>query len=468
MKKSNDDKNNLVQTGVPGLDEVLCGGLIRDSIYLVEGESGAGKTTLALQFSLEGLRRDESVLYLAFSENRDELKRIAHSHDWGIENLNIREAASVEEQTSSIFHPSEVELSQAINRIKEAVDQVIPSRLVLDSLSELRILGQSSIRYRRALLDLKRFLASNNCTVLWLDQPDKEDIQRSLVDGVLFFESSAPGYGIDRRRFRVVKVRGSQYAGGYHDYRIETGGIRIFPRIVASEHRGDHEEDLLKSGIAELDKMLSGGIHSGSSTLLHGPTGTGKSSVAMLFANSAIQRGEMALYFTFDELPTNILSRARDFNMDLEAGLDNGLLLLQQVDPAELSPGQFAHIIRQHVMDREVRIVVIDSLNGYLHSMPEDRHLVAQLHELLSYLAHQGVSTFLILGQRGYGRNWDAPVDTSYLTDNVILFRFLETEGKFRRAFWVIKQRRAHHDHRIRELIFKRSGIAVGDSLQDF
>lgn len=466
MKENNSNESKLARTGVPGLDEILHGGLTRGSIHLLEGESGTGKTMLSLRFSLEGLRLGEPVLYFAFSENRDDLQEIARVHKWDINKLEILEAGFVEEQPSSMFHHSEVELGREIQNFKEAVDRIQPKRLIIDSLSEFRILSQSTLHYRRAMMDLKRFLISKGCTVLLVDEPRDGDNHRSLVDGALILESHAPDYGTDRRRLRILKLRGRSYLGGYHDFIIRTGGLEVFPRLVAAEHRKGKDAKILKSGLKRLDALLGGGIRSGSSVLLVGPTGTGKSSIATLYASSAMKRGEKVLFFTFDELPGFTLNRAKWLNIDLQTGLENGLLHLQQVDPAELLPGQFAHIIRQRVKEGKVRMVVIDSLNGYLHSMPDEKYMISQLHEMLTYLSQQGVATFLIMGQSGVGSSWRTPVDTSYLTDSAIIFRFFELEGEIHRAIVAIKQRSGPHEHGIWELRFERDGIKIGDKLK--
>jgi len=461
-------KNQNTLTGIAGLDEILNGGLTGGAIHLIEGESGTGKTTLALQFSLEGMRRKETVLYLALSETHQDLKAVARSHGWEIDGLHVLEAASEEVQASSMFNTAEVELGQAIQRLRDAVDRIHPHRLVLDSLSEFRLLGQSSLRYRRELLALKRFLVSRGCTVLLLDHTGTQDSQRSLVDGVILLEASAPDYGTDRRRLRVLKLRGKTYAGGFHDYKILAGGLQVFPRLIAAEHRGGHTIEVLHSGSMELDALLGGGINTGSSTLLIGPAGSGKSTVAMLFVASAIARGETALFFSFDERPEHILSRARGLNLDLQTGLENRRLLLQQVDPAELSPGQFAHIIREQVEKSRVSIVVIDSLNGYLHAMPNERFLVLQLHELLSYLGQEGVSTFIVVGLRGLGSAWEAPIDTSYLTDNVLMFRFLETRGEIRKTIAMLKHRSNDHERTMRELHIGPGTVRIGKPIRQF
>ncbi|RJQ83301.1 MAG: circadian clock protein KaiC [Desulfobacteraceae bacterium] len=468
MRTAGNNDARMVKTGITGLDEILKGGLARGSIHLVEGRSGTGKTTLGLQFSLEGMQDAEKVLYFTLSETRQELERVARSHGWQIDGLHILEVGSNKEQASSMFHPSEVELGQAIGRLQDEVAKVKPARVVLDSLSEFRILGQNSIRYRRELMNLKRFLGSQECTVLMLDISSRDDEgARELMDGVIDLEASAPDYGTDRRRLRVLKMRGKSYVGGFHDFIIHTGGIQVFPRLIAAEHRQEHTVDILHSGLRGLDELLGGGIRTGSSTQLVGPAGTGKSSIAMLFAQSALSRGAAALYFTFEERPEQLLARAKGLKIDLQTGLEKGLLLLQQVDPAELSPGHFAQIIRQQVESRETGVVVIDSLNGYMHSL-RGASLTMQLHELLTYLSQNGVSTFLVMGQTGMGLNWETPADTSYLADAVLLFRFFEVKGEVRRALLVLKQRSGTHEHTIRELRLVPGGITISEPLRQF
>lgn len=470
MEKGQND-SNYVATGITGLDEILEGGLRRGSTTLVEGNSGAGKTTLALRFSVEGLRSGESVLYMAFAETRQDLERVARVHGWDIAELHIEEAANIQERPSSIFHPAEVELEQAVLQVKAAVERVNPKRLVLDSLSEFRIMGQNTLRHRREILALQRFLITHDCTVIFIKntETDAEDHQRSLIDGVIRLEFWTPDYGTDRRRLRVAKLRGRSYSGGYHDYIIRTGGLEVFPRLLAAEHRHKHRAQLLSSGLPSLDQLLGKGIMAGSSSLLIGPAGSGKSTIAALFVASAAQRGEMALYFTFDELPEQIFTRTKGLGLDLKTFIDKGLVDLQQVDPAEMPPGEFAHRIKENVEGKEdVSVVVIDSLNGYLHAMPNERLLVQQLHELLSYLGQNGVSSFLTLVQKGVGGGWDTPVDASYLADNLILLRFFEAQGAIHRAISVVKMRSGQHEGTIRELNFEPGRIDVGAPLEQF
>jgi circadian clock protein KaiC len=458
----------LAETGVAGLDEILHGGLSKGQMYLIEGESGAGKTMIGMQFAVEGLRRGETVIYLALSETRKDLERLARSHGWDIEKLVVMEASSIQEEPSSMFHPFEAELDQAIQNVKEAVDRVKPARLVLDSLSEFRIIGQGNIRYRRSLLSLKRVLASFGCTVLLLEETSREERPRSLVDGVICLEMFSPDYGGERRKLRICKQSGRSYIGGFHDYFIRTGGVVAFPRLIASEYRTETPEGILNSGLNELDAMLGGGIPTGSSTLIAGQAGSGKTNVSMLFVASAVSRGETALVFTFEERPERILRRSESLGLDLQAGLDDGRLYLQQVDPAELSPGRFAHIIRQQIEARQVSLVVIDSLNGYLHAMPDERFLILHLHELLAFLGNHGVATFLVLTQTGMGGSRVRPVNTSYLTDNVLLIQFFESKGEIRRNISVVKQRGGRHEQTIRELHFDSGRISIGEPLREF
>lgn len=468
---------DIAATGVRGLDDILAGGLTRRRLYLLEGVPGSGKTTLALQFLRAGAAAGERVLYVTLSETESELRAVAESHGWDLSGIDIRELMPSESDLdpdgqNTMFHPSEVELAETTRRILSDVDAHKPTRIVIDSLSELRLLAGTPLRYRRQVLALKQFFATRACTVMLLDDMTSvdRDLQvQSIAHGVLLLEQLNPEYGADRRRLRVVKYRGVHFRGGYHDYVIRMGGLDVFPRLVAAEHRTSGPRRSLASGIAALDALLGGGIEEGSSTLILGAAGTGKSTVAAQFAAAGAARGERAALFVFDEAPPTLLARCDALGIELRRHVEGGLVTLQQVDPAELSPGQFTHCLRQAVEDGDVKLVVIDSLNGYLNAMPAERFLTIQLHEVLAYLAQRSVATILIGAQQGViGNQMSVPVDASYLADAVLLLRYFEARGEVRQAISVMKKRGGHHERTIRELRLNADGIQVGEALSDF
>lgn len=472
-----EDSSQRIHTGIVGLDDILGGGLPKGHLYLVEGDPGTGKTTLALQFLLEGVRLGESVIYVTLSESRRELEQVVSSHGWSASGLKIFEMVPPEEDLSpeaqyTVFHPSEVELADTITAILEQVDATKPQRVVFDSLSELRMLARDPLKYRRQILALKRHFAGRNCTVLLLDDRTAEgshDLQlQSIAHGVVMMQSLERDFGIKRRRVEIRKLRGSPFREGFHDYTIETGGISIFPRLIASEHKPGFERRSVPSGLSELDALFGGGIDTGTSTLFIGPAGCGKSTVALRYAVSSARRGEKAIIFTFDEAIGTLIGRAKGLGMDTTELLANGTLDIQQVDPAELAPGEFVSRVRQQVDQERLRVLVIDSLNGFLNAMPHEQFLAMQLHELLAYLSQQGIATILTLAQHGVIGTMQSPVDVSYLADSVLLFRYFEYEGAIRQALSVIKKRSGPHERTIRELIFSHAQITVGQPLTNF
>ena len=473
----------LVATGTEGLDDILGGGVTRERLYLVEGNPGSGKTTLALKFLLEGSARGETVTYVTLSESKEELDAVAASHGWSLDAIGIVELVAAESELDpdnqyTMFQPSEVELNETTEKILSEVTRLKPSRVVIDSLSELRLLAQNSLRYRRQILAMKQFFTGRRCTVLLLDDRTSasDDLQlQSIAHGVISLEQLSPEYGAERRRLRVLKLRGQQYRGGYHDFVIDRGGLNVFPRLVASEHDGREVgpvEGSKSSGIDEVDALLCGGIEAGNSVLLLGPSGIGKSSLAIQYALAAAGRGEHAAVFAFDERVDTILTRTAGLGQDLAGPVASGTIRIKQVDPAEISPGEFAHRVRRAVEGHDgggpAKVVIIDSLNGYLNAMPEERHLTVQLHELLTYLGHRGVITFLIVSQHGMLGPMSSPVDASYLADTVILFRYFEVRGEVRQAISVVKKRSGPHERTIRELRMGDRGIRVGEPLRDF
>jgi circadian clock protein KaiC len=464
-------------TGIEGLDDILLGGLTPYRLYLIEGVPGSGKTTLAMQYLLEGARLGEPVLYVTLSETEEELRAMARSHGWPIDGVTIRELVPPEEalqpaEQYTMFHPAEVELSETTRTILADVERLKPTRLVFDSLSELRLLAGDPLRYRRQLLALKQFFRGRRCTVLLLDDLTSagRDLQvQSIAHGVMLLEQLTPEYGADRRRLRVLKHRGRRFRGGYHDYLIAAGGLNVFPRLVAAEHRREIEEHKLSSGIGELDALLGGGFERGTSTLIVGAAGTGKSSLAAQFVAAAAARGEKSAMFIFDESVHTLLSRMRGLGVDLASPRDADLVSLRQVDPAELTPGEFAHLIRHEVEDHGATTIVIDSLNGYLNAMPGERYLAIHLHELLMYLGERGVATILIGAHQGIiGTQMRTPVDASYLADAVLMLRYYEDRGEVRQAISVMKKRGGEHERTIRQFALGPGGIRVGDPLREF
>jgi circadian clock protein KaiC len=472
-----DDTETKAATGVAGLDDILAGGLRRGRVYLLEGSPGTGKTTIAMQFLLEGAKRGERGLYITLSETENELRETAGSHGWDLADPNEifelvpPESLLDDEQQQSLLYSSDLELGETTKRIFEVVERVQPKRIILDSLSEIRLLAQSSLRYRRQILALKHYFSHHDSTVVMLDDLTTDTFDKtvhSVAHGVIRLEELAPEYGAERRRLRVIKYRGQRYRGGYHDFVIDTGGVRAFPRLVSSEHKTSFTRDTLASGSPKLDALLGGGIERGSSTLVIGPAGTGKSLLTLSFAVAAVERGERAALYIFDEELGLLFERAKGLGLDLQAMVDGGGLTVEQVDAAELAPGQFAHRVRAAVEEDGVQTIVIDSLNGYQASMPEEQALILHMHELLQFLNRQGTSTFLTVAQHGLVGDMKAPVDVTYLADTVILLRYFEAAGRVRRAISVIKKRTSAHEDTIREYRIDKNGITLGEPLHNF
>ena len=477
MSDSGQTETQLVGTGVEGLDDVLGGGLQRRRLYVVEGVPGSGKTTLALQFLLSAASHGETVLYVTLSETADELGSVAASHGWSLDQVVVRELMPTEgvldpDEQSTMFHPSELELAATTRQILADVDRVSPSCIVFDSLSELRLLAGSALRYRRQILALKQYFAGRGCTVILLDDmtASDHDLQvQSIAHAVILLEQLNPEYGTDRRRLRVVKYRAMAFRGGYHDYTIRRGGLHVFPRLVAAEHRQEQSREKLPSEIPALDKLIGGGLEQGTSTLIVGSPGTGKSTLAAQFVAAASRRGQTAAMFTFDESPVTLLTRTSELNIPLTEAIKSGRVTIRYVDPAELSPGELIHEVRAAVEERHAALIVIDSLNGYLNAMPGERFLAIQLHELLAYLSQRNVATILVSAHQGLlGGPMIAAVDATYLADAVILMRFFEMRGEIRQAVSIVKKRGGRHERTIREFKLEDGQIKVGDALRDF
>jgi circadian clock protein KaiC len=466
----------VAATGISGLDDVLAGGFTQHRLFLVEGVPGAGKTTLALQFLIAGAEAGETVLYVTLSETDEELRSVAASHGWTLDGVTIRELSPSEAELQpaeqqTMFRPSEVELAETTKRVLADVEHLKPTRIVFDSLSELRLLAGTPLKYRRQILALKQYFANRQCTVLLLDDltaTDRDLQVQSIAHGVVHLDQLQPDYGSLRRRLRVMKYRGVDFRGGYHDFAILPGGLRVFPRLVAADYRQPSSRARLGSGVPGIDALLGGGIEEGTSTLLVGAAGTGKSTLAAQLVSAAVGRGQRSVMFLFDESPHTLLSRCAALGIEIAAGVESGLVSIQQVDPAELSPGEFTHSIREAV-EGGAKLLVLDSLNGYLNAMPGERFLTIQLHELLMYLGQQGVATILIGAHQGLiGAQMQAAVDASYLADAIVLLRYFEMRGEVRQAISVMKKRGGEHERTIREFRIGAGGIQVGDALREF
>ncbi len=471
---ANEDK---AHTGIEGLDDVLAGGLHRNRLYLVEGHPGTGKTTLALQFLLEGRDRGERVLYFTLAETAEELRHSAESHGWSLDGVEIFEVISAEalldeSQRQSLLYSSDLELGETTKSIFAKMDEFKPARVEIDSLSEIRLLAQSSLRYRRQVLAMKHRFSQQGATVLLLDDMTSEALDKtvhSVAHGVIKLEELAPDYGAERRRLRIVKYRGQRYRGGFHDFNIHEGGIMLFPALVAAEHRIGFGRDKVGSGIETFDELLGGGLERGTSALVLGPAGSGKTLLTLSFIFAALRRGERAAIFAFDEDIGLLAARANSMGMDLAQHTQSGQLVLQQIDAAEHSPGEFAQCVRDSVEKHKATCVLIDSLNGYQLSMPEERYLILHMHELLTHLNRSGIVTFLTVAQHGLvGSDMQSPVDLTYLSDTVILLRYFEAMGRVRRAVSVIKKRDGFHENAIREFLISSQGVQVGAALEAF
>ena len=463
-------------TGIPGLDNILCGGVPAERLYLVDGNPGVGKTTLALQFLLEGVRRNEKCVYVTLSETKDELDMVAESHGWDLAGITVIELSQVNEaitgkSQNTLFQSAEVELANLSRLLMSEFDRIAPARMVLDSLSEMRLMAQGALRYRREVLRLKHHFSSRHCTVLLLDDrsasgPDAQ--VHSIVHGMVSMQTMPIKFGITRRYLSVVKMRGSRFREGNHDYVIKSGGITVFPRLLAPSGIIVSHKEVFSSGNTQLDQLMGGGLHAGTGTLFMGPAGSGKSTVASMFAARAARSGTKVLYFAFDEVVSILANRAREIGLDFDSLVAEGSLTLQQIDPAEIAPGELANKIVQAVSEGGVRMVVLDSLNGYVNAMPQEDFLHLHLHELLGYLNQNGVVTVMVLAQHGLMGPMGGPVDVSYLADTVILTRFFEARGAMRKAISVIKKRSGHHEDTIRELKMTRQGVVIGEPLVNF
>ncbi|PWC90822.1 circadian clock protein KaiC [Azospirillum sp. TSH100] len=463
-----------VQTGIPEFDLILRGGLPRGRIHLLEGAPGTGKTTIALQLLIQARSDGRKGLYITLSENAAELETTAASHGWSLDGFPVFDIVPIEAQLDrqqSVLYPSEVELGETIRLIIDRIERENPEILVIDTVSELRLLAQDQLSYRRQILALKQFLQGRRCTTLILDDLTHQDGTtdlHSLAHSVIVLEQIERTYGAARRRLRIAKMRGADYQSGWHDFAITRSNVLVFPSLIAEEHRSDFEPATMESGLPALDELMGGGLTHGTTTMLVGPSGVGKSSIALQYVTAAFKRGEHAAYFSFDENFKTLELRSIALGIDIKDAVEQNRVGWQRANPSRLSPGQFVWQVRREVEDRGARIVVIDSLNSYLSTMPEEKALTLQMHELLTYLNNKGVVTILVLAQQGIIGDVQNPVDLSFMSDTVVLLRFFEAGGEVRKAISVVKKRTGIHELSIREFRLFPDGMQVGPRLMDF
>lgn len=465
--------DEIAPTGIAGLDEIIGGGLPRHQMYFIQGDPGAGKTTLSFQFLLEGVRLGEKVLYVTLSSSKEDLNRVARSHGWDLSGVDIYEKFQTgNEADTTLFRPAEVELAKTVRSVLDAIDARQPDRVVIDSLGEIRLLSESALRFRRQLLTLKEFFRERRITGLILDDRSiaaRDSEVQGLAEGVVVLSVSTPTYGNSKRALEVVKLRGVDFRGGYHDFTIEKGGLAVYPRLSAGQHAVCGQEGVISSGITEIDALVGGGLERGSATMIMGPAGVGKSSLSLQFAVAAASAGERVAFFIFEEHRNIFLKRAASLSFDLPKLIDADLVRVHQIDPAEMSAGEFAYVVRNTVEQEKITIIIIDSLNGYFNAMPEEEHyLTLHLHELLSYLTDAAVTSILIVSQHGALGTVHSPVDVSYLADAVILLRYYETRGAFRRAISMLKKRTSAHEQTVRDYLLTSKGVRVGAVLEEF
>ena len=472
MSASNPDPKAKARTGIKGLDAILGDGLPCGELHLVQGSAGTGKTTVGLQFLLDGAAAGETVLFITFAQTEAALRKIAASHGWSLDGISVHEltgADAGDQAEQTLFHTADVELGETTSAIFAAIERAQPDRIVLDSVASIRLLADDPLRYRRQLLTMRRFLAQRPSTVLLLDGSEPDPALEDIVHGVLRLERVTPEYGDVHRRLSIIKMRGMVFNGGYHNYRIRPGGLDVYPRIRPQERDGHATPETLKSGVAGLDLLLGGGLEEGTACLVIGPTGTGKSSVATLYAFEAAKRGKRAVLFCFDERPETLLARSEGLGIKLRPLVADGLIVIKPISTAELSPGEFSQLVREAVEEGQAKVVLMDSLTGYFHSMPQEEALLSQMHDLLTYMSQNGVLSILVVSQHGLiGQGIQGPLDVSYMADSVVLLRHFEAGGSVRKAVSVIKKRSGPHETTIRELKFAPGGISVGEPIKDF
>lgn len=469
-------QDEYCKSGIPGLDTILIKGFPKNRLYVIEGEPGSGKTTMALQFLMEGIKLGEKALYITFSETEDELQAVARSHNWDLKKIDLIDLSNIERQTQSshttLFHPSELELNQVTDNLLKRIDEISPDRIVFDSVSEMRLLAENPLRYRKQVLALKQKLATRKATVFFLDDltaTSGMDMQvQSIAHGVLRLTRLHHEFGGERRQIRVLKLRGVKFISGLHDCEIATGGLRVFPRMISAHQEEKMVSGVLSSGVSGLDELIGSGLDLGTSNLFIGPAGTGKSTMCMLYALSAVKQNKKVAFFCFDETINNLRKRTSSIGMDIDSAINSGKLCIQKIDPAEMSPGAFAHLIQESVKGDDVKVVVIDSLNGYIQAMQQEKYLVLQLHELLAFLNNRGMVTLMTVAQHGMIGSMASPIDLTYLADTVILTRFFEASGSIKKAISVIKKRTGEHEDTIREFSISKKGVNVGPALDQF